>query len=486
MILASALFLRCFNINQSLWWDEIWSTLEYAAAPSWRTTVGSLGYYFNNHPLYSLLCRASLALLGLSELSLRLPALVLGIAGVGACFVLRRYAGLTCAALTAALLAISSFHIDHSTEARGYSGLMLWAGLSSLFFLRALYRNQRADWCWCGVTTFLGCYTHVFMVAVTLTQITCLLLHWLGHAMAVPIIRRRVTAACRNGLTTFAATGLVTAIAYAPLLPEFIANLGKVRIVSVPRWPFLLELADTIYPGITTPAGLALYLPLIVIGAAALVRTCSRRGCPVVALYALLLPLLPLLLYLATNPMFVFTRYFIFALPACLLLPALGIATVARGVRLSPHAHTLFCLIMLAALCWIQLPAISTIVLHDRQNYREAVALAESLPGTARIITIGHAGPHFRFYAKQDIVVPETFAEFQRLVRTKPAVCCLVSAWLPELRPPHEDRQLYAELPEHERIYAYVRQHFTHIKTYATRFPTHVYRSQPAAPPAGV
>ena len=141
---------------------------------------------------------------------------------------------------------------------------------------------------------------------------------------------------------------------------------------------------------------------------------------------------------------------------------------------------------MLAALCLVQLPAIDAIVRHDRQNYRDAAALADALPGEPILITIGHAGTHFRFYAQRPVLVPKTFTEFEHVLANAPAVCCLVSAWLPELRPAHEDRQLYAESPEHERIYAYIQAHFTLIKTYATRLPTHVYLSRPASGSAGL
>ena len=56
--LLTGCVLRCWNINQSLWWDEIWSTMTYVKADSLWDAVSSLGYYFNNHIFYSLLARA--------------------------------------------------------------------------------------------------------------------------------------------------------------------------------------------------------------------------------------------------------------------------------------------------------------------------------------------------------------------------------------------------------------------------------------------
>ena len=75
MIVGAALLtggvLRSWNSDQSFWWDEIWSTMTYVKAQSLWKVVSSLGYYFNNHILYSLLARAFVAVLGESELVAR-------------------------------------------------------------------------------------------------------------------------------------------------------------------------------------------------------------------------------------------------------------------------------------------------------------------------------------------------------------------------------------------------------------------------------
>ena len=70
----SGLVLRCWNINQSFWWDEIWGTIAYAKASSLWQVVSSLGYYFNNHIFYSLLARGSIKILGESEVALHQPS----------------------------------------------------------------------------------------------------------------------------------------------------------------------------------------------------------------------------------------------------------------------------------------------------------------------------------------------------------------------------------------------------------------------------
>ena len=75
-----AVVLRCWNITQSFWWDEIWSTMAYATAPSLWQTISSVGYYFNNHMLlFTAGTFFNTMLLGENEIAARLPAVIMGL-----------------------------------------------------------------------------------------------------------------------------------------------------------------------------------------------------------------------------------------------------------------------------------------------------------------------------------------------------------------------------------------------------------------------
>ena len=135
--------LRCWNSDQSFWWDEIWSTMTYAKAQSLWNVVSSLGYYFNNHILYSLLARAFISVLGESEFVARLPAVLMGLLAIVVLFQFgKAFLGVPAGCLASLLLALSAFHIDHSSEARGYSGLVLFSLLSSYYFIKGLKENR--------------------------------------------------------------------------------------------------------------------------------------------------------------------------------------------------------------------------------------------------------------------------------------------------------------------------------------------------------
>ncbi len=478
-LLAAAILLgvllRCVNIRQGLWWDEIWSTVEYAAAPSWWYTVSRLGYYFNNHPLYSIACRISIALLGLSEVSLRLPALIMGIAALPALYALARpLTGTAPALLAALLLAFSAFHIDHSTEARGYTGMMLFGLLASLLYFRVLVSGALRTWVLFILCTFLGFYCHVYMVQVPLVQVICCAVLRAEQALKGDKRPMMHDGALKHLVLALAAAALMTLAAYAPMLKFFVANAAKVQMLRVDRLPFVAEMYEAVLPGFATVPGMLLYGTLTVCG-----LLYMRRRSPVLLIYTVLISNLPLLLYLQLNPMFIFKRYFLISLPFCLLTLACGMEWIVSACRMRPAVRIVFYCTVIAAIAVLQWPAIRQITTQSRQHYREAMAFVEDRVAAgdgSAVFAVGQASRHFNFYARIPVTVPETFDDFQARLRASSGAWCLVTAWLPELRPAHEPALLYTEDPEQQRIYDYVRANFQLAACFRGVFRTCVYR----------
>lgn len=478
-VVALALFLRCLNINQGLWWDEIWSTMEYATASSWWYTISRLGFYFNNHPLYSIACRISIAVFGGSELSVRLPALIMGVATLPVLYILARpLTGTVPALLATFLLAISSFHIDHSTEARGYSGMLFFAMLATLFFFKALRKGTVRIWSFFIVCTFFGFYCHVYMAQVPFVQVLCCVLLLVEQALRRDHVRLLYHGALKHLVLALAVGALVTLAAYAPMLRFFIANAAKVSFFNVDRLPFVAEMYETILPGFSTLPGMLLYSVLTVCGLLYL-----RRRSTALFIFTILICNVPLLMYLQLNPMFVFKRYFLPALPFVLLTLGCGMEWIARACRLSGLARAVFFIVVLSAIVFFQWPATRQITFENRQHYREAVAFVESrtVETESLVFAIGYAGQHFSYYAKNSVFVPETFADFKQEAGSGREVWCLITAWLPELRPAHEPELLYSEDPQQQMIYDYVKANFQLSKQFPARYPTYVYHlpSQP-------
>lgn len=473
-IVALGTLLRCWNIHQSFWWDELWSTLPYARADSLWHTVSSLGYYFNNHILYSLLCRAALQAFGESEVVARLPALLMGLMGIVALYHLAmRFTGSSIAALSAALLlAVSAFHIDHSSEARGYSGLALCALLSSLFFLDALKTSSKSSWIQYGLWTAVGFYMHVFMSAVAMTQVVSVLLFYAGHRTGLATFIMPPSAPRKFSLS-LAAAGLAVLVLYAPILKAFLRNVGKVRMVAVTRLPFVTDLLDACFNGITSLPGAILYTVLFLAG----LRLMQRRNSQLLV-YTILILFLPAPLYLAVNPMFVYERYFIFALPFALLTIACGIAALPEIAGFRKAARPLLVALTILALVALHIPRVRDTITRDRQNYREAaqyVAQATAGKDAVLVFSIGYAGQSFPYYAGSSMALPATLEELMRLMEGKKNIWCLITAWLPLIRPDYEDRDFYAEDPEQEKIYSYVVSSFALEQEYPTKFPTRIY-----------
>jgi len=465
--------LRCANIQQGLWWDEIWSTLEYATAQSWWHTISRLGYYFNNHPLYSIVCRFSIAVLGLSEISVRLPSVCMGVAALPVLYLLARPLTGTAPALLATLLmAFSSFHIDHSTEARGYAGMLLFALLSSMYFFKALSKSTKRIWLLFVLCTFLGFYCHPYMVQVPLAQLLCCVLLYVEQKLREGRTCLLPAKALKHLVLALAAVALLTLAAYAPMLKFFIVNAGKVQLLNVDRLPFVAEMYETILPGFSTLPGMLLYSSLTLCGLLYL-----HKRSPVLLIYSILICNLPLLVYLQLNPMFIFKRYFLPALPFSLLTLACGMVWTARACRLRGLARCVFFFSVLCVIAWLQWPSVRTITTRDRQHYREAAAFVREHAAASNVVfAIGHAGQHFNYYAAVPVIVPETFDDFQSQLQAAPEVWCLVSAWLPELRPEHEPALLYTEAPEHQKIYDFVKKNFRLEMQYSGAFRTYVYR----------
>ena len=158
-MLLVALALRLYGLNSGLWYDEILTSINYARMPFGEiiATYDSQ----NQHFFFSLLSRASTLIFGESAWALRLPAVVFGVASIWALYLLGREVGSeTEALLSAALLTFSYHHVWFSQNARGYTGLLFWAILSSWYFLRGLREGRSRLWVLYAGAAALGIYTH--------------------------------------------------------------------------------------------------------------------------------------------------------------------------------------------------------------------------------------------------------------------------------------------------------------------------------------
>jgi len=161
LLLAAAFGIRLYQLGSGLWLDEILTYVNYA-----RLSFGENVTTYSNenqHFLYSLMAHACFLLFGENAWALRLPAVLFGVGSIWALFLLGKYAASAREGLfAAALFAFSYHHVWFSQNARGYSGLLFWTILSSLFFLRALEEDRRGLWVAYAIAVTLGVYTRCF------------------------------------------------------------------------------------------------------------------------------------------------------------------------------------------------------------------------------------------------------------------------------------------------------------------------------------
>jgi hypothetical protein len=263
--------LRVAGLDAGLWVDEISSLLESFRPPLLHVLTVYPGD--TQHPLYALLANLSLKTLGEANWVIRLPAALFGAATVPVLYLFgRRVTTEREALLAAALLAVSYHHVWFSQNARGYSLLLFFAVLASLFLLEGL-RQRRATWCAAyAVAAALGMYTHLTMLFVLA-----------GHAVVVAGLlaasRRRHEARGRDfglALLAFGGATAATLLLYAPILGQtlefFVATrAGRGGIWSVP-W-VLDETVRVLGKGFGNAAGVMAAGAVVAIGLLSYLRT---------------------------------------------------------------------------------------------------------------------------------------------------------------------------------------------------------------------
>ena len=334
--LAAAVLRLHMLATKSLWIDE-------AASVSFAR-MGMLPFlkllwaYQGNMALYYFLLRFWIHL-GDSEFLIRSLSALLGIASVSMLYLLgKRLFERKTALVGATLLAVHSFHIHYSQEARAYSLLPLLLIVAAYFLVRALQAPERKlFWGSYAVSAALAVYAHIFAVLVLA-----------AHAVAVAT-RRPFTVRAR----TLAATVAVFGFLISPMAAFVVLQHGnQIDWVARLSWPDVLQSLELL-TGSGGPALLLIYLGLC--AAAFLDPEQSRRRTGnfalVLTLTWLALPPLVLIAGSLLKPLLV-PRYLVMCVPALALLAARGINNLAvllgRGRWPVPMAASLILVVALS------------------------------------------------------------------------------------------------------------------------------------------
>lgn len=235
-----ALVLRLWDLNKCLWFDEIYflvGTLRHPMAVILTVFTGD-----TQHPLYSVMARLCLVVFGEEPWSLRLPAVLFGVASVPALYLLgAKVTSRAEALVAAAFLAVSYHHVWFSQNARGYTALAFFAIVSALLLLMGIESGKMAPFAAYAVAASLGIYTHITMVFLVAAQFLVCAGWLLAEAR-----RRSGPVRWQPPLAGFALTALLAAAMYAPIMTQvvhfFAHHPSTMKAVSTPKW----ALAETL------------------------------------------------------------------------------------------------------------------------------------------------------------------------------------------------------------------------------------------------
>lgn len=245
------LLLRLPGLGASFWIDEVDTLLHCARQP--LATLATTYASENHHPLYSLLARLSILAFGEGEAALRLPALCFGVASVVAVARLgRQLLDPASGVLAALLLAVSPHHVAFSQNARGYTGMLLFALLATTEFLELMWRPRRGALLRYALFAALAAWTHLTAAFAFGGHLLAWL--WLRarpeRAAPRPLVDCDPLPVPRAGgaaLAAFCAGALLAALLYAPMAGDLVeafqaraagagARVAKVASWTDPRW----------------------------------------------------------------------------------------------------------------------------------------------------------------------------------------------------------------------------------------------------------
>jgi len=408
-----ATVLRAIALNQQLWFDEI-----VALVNSVRMPLGVILTTYtsqNQHTLYSILARGSIFVFGEHPWTLRLPAVMFGVASIPALYSLGRLvtAGRE-ALLAAALLVVSYHHVWFSQNARGYTAMLFWTLLATYLFLRGVQGAGYRIWIAYGIVMTLGLYTHLTMSFVAVSH--ALIYLWLVRAC----IRNR------NGLPRnvwlpllgFLLTGLLTLALYAPLLPQLLAHTVVQNGPAIHwEWKNPLWLALATLRGLRIGAGGSL-LVVVTAGLIAFTGLASywRQDRHLVGV--LLLPVLVTAVVMLALEHNLWPRFFFFAIGFAFLLLVRGAMVwgeqgarlVGRSAPAGVRWGTVLVALTVVGSAW----SLPTAYRYPKQDFLGAMRLVDAQRQPSEpVVVVGLSALPYQNYYRRDWRAVASYEELE-------------------------------------------------------------------------
>ncbi|HZQ06894.1 MAG TPA: glycosyltransferase family 39 protein [Anaerolineae bacterium] len=349
VILALAFFLRVADLGRnSLWYDEL---LQLRAASDNLAALVPQLELSAAMPLDYLIERFML-LLGANEFILRFSAATFSTLAVAVLYRVGKAMFNTSAGLLAsAFLAVASFAVFYAHEARPYTLYMLLTLASFYWLYRALQTNRLTHWLGYAIFTAAAAFTHLFALFVILAQALFVISGLLVRVVAPQ--RARLF----EKIKAWMIVGVLLAAVLFGLAISFVPNFQYVPGSAMRFLQFLItwhvpppEEWKGIAPGESPPlptfdffytrilenfsgGGLPATIGFVVLGLCGLATFRRKPWETILLVIWAIVPGALIVLFLMHRATLFAARYLIAALPAWLLLCALG--TIALGALVS-------------------------------------------------------------------------------------------------------------------------------------------------------
>lgn len=378
LVTVLACALRVYRADADLWLDEVTPILDYAAL-SVPQVIGTY-YRSNNHLLNTILLKGMIALFGEHEWSVRLPAILFGVAGVPMLYWCARLVLSRRASLGAALLlAVSYHHIFFSQNARGYSAYLCLALLSTRALIDGLRDDRLRSWLLFIGATVLG-FASLLNTAFVLAAQGLVAL---GVAWTVARHGGAAMALLRRTLTVFSIAAFLSAQLYAIALPEVYVVISNVyRTQSTGFVFFSAEFATEVVRGITDGFGmgaLVAAVPFLLVAGAGFIALVRRSWA---LAFALMLPGALTATFLLVRGLTFSPRFFLLWLPLAVITAVVALDAALKWMTRSSRTQTRARATMLVAgtvavLALLSAASLKRYYTIPKQPYRAALAYVE-------------------------------------------------------------------------------------------------------------
>jgi 4-amino-4-deoxy-L-arabinose transferase-like glycosyltransferase len=414
LLLGVATVPRLIGLGQDFWIDETATAVTYLRLPWWK--VVQTYHSANQHLLYSVLGSLSFAALGESEMAARLPAVVFGVLGVAALYVLGRLVTSERQAVGASLLlAVSYHHVWFSQSARGYTGMIFFTIAGTALFLRALTGTRGRDW-----ASYVACMT--LGVLCLLNTAFVVMGHAAAYLLALPRWREwrsQHAPLTRRVAVSAAGVALLSLAGHALVLTQMIAFFRTVDRTGL-GWTSVGSLVPVVATGLRAglgAAGMAVMAALLIAAAASYARQSPFLAGLFLLPAAFNAAAIVVLRYGA------YPRSFLYVLPFALLLAVRGAAVIGEGAarRLFPEERrargaraieTAAVAVLVCASLW----ALTLNYRFPKQDYRGALRHVMAVKGPDdEVAAVGLAGVTYRLYYAPWLRFPQTPEELLAL-----------------------------------------------------------------------